>query len=886
MKYRYYSRSRGPQKKQSRSSFVVVCLLLVTLVGGLVLWNLSSAPTLRPYPVEAAYLPEPTYAPARYEINPVTPQAQRTRTVQPAPNNNNSIIIPPTQQVQQPPVGTVAQLPNYGVPPTVAPNIPINPIPTIPGSTGSQPAQDNTQVYPVVLEKPAFNKPVGPISVKNGQLVDGIGARFFLAGINYEGHTDRAWVMWNNDRFDLALIQKDFAAAVQGGYNTVRMFVQTQLREDILKGDFNKLDKVLELARNNNLFILLTFADYDELDLRKLARVNGPVAERYVNQPYMLGYDLKNEPNFVHIAGAIYPDSVVPALQTDILVKTYGERMSQSAADTYRRTDAGWHSVGGALDPQKAYYVANAYVLYQEYLGDASNWAVKNGKTSLDYMDTQEARSKWGVFLDATNATMQAWFDVLQGPIRQFDKNKPVTTGFNSTFWSRLPANSSMSFVSIHRYAPSGTDGLRTTFAVMDSLKRAHPGKPICLEEFGYSNQDFSGRVTPYQTSAAHEMALWLYLYGRGYAGGYKWMLRNFSIGANLYENNFGLFDDNNQPKPSYYAARALLRMADVNRAPSGDFTTLEDGDGNINYFWTSGNSFFGNSNSFKNSRVQIEQKDRAPWAVWWPSNGLAQVNVTAGSTARITLDLKAMFPGWNLKQAPVLQVEDGQVPPFDKTANGQLSFTASPGTVYTINLAAPPGTFAKAEPLGGPNNLYFKETGHNLSNSFKRFWEQRNGAQLLGLPISEEFQEGGLTVQYFERARLEYHPEYAGTSAEVQLGLLGRLVTTGRKDSEAVFKSVPAFATTTDRIYFKETGHSLSTGFKVFWEKYGGVSQFGYPISEEFQEVNQLDGKTYTVQYFERGRLEYHPEAKGTPYEVQVGLLGLQVLKARGWLQ
>jgi hypothetical protein len=33
--------------------------------------------------------------------------------------------------------------------------------------------------------------------------------------------------------------------------------------------------------------------------------------------------------------------------------------------------------------------------------------------------------------------------------------------------------------------------------------------------------------------------------------------------------------------------------------------------------------------------------------------------------------------------------------------------------------------------------------------------------------------------VQYFEHARLEYFPEYAGTPFEVQFGLLGREVFT-----------------------------------------------------------------------------------------------------------
>ena len=41
-------------------------------------------------------------------------------------------------------------------------------------------------------------------------------------------------------------------------------------------------------------------------------------------------------------------------------------------------------------------------------------------------------------------------------------------------------------------------------------------------------------------------------------------------------------------------------------------------------------------------------------------------------------------------------------------------------------------------------------------------------------------------------------------------------------------------------------------------------------------------DGKTYLVQYFERNRLEYHPENKGTPYEVLLGLLGVQTYQAR----
>ena len=888
MKSSYYSQHRGqgyykkPPKKGSAKKPLLTGLVLGVLVGSLVLWNLSSAPVLRPYSVESAFLADtPAGSQGRYDLAPNTPQP--AKSVRPPANPSAIPIERPTTTVAS---QTLPPVPTYAAaPPNLLPGVPIDPIATV--GAGSQ-AADDTKEYPILFEKPAYNQPVGPVTVKNGQLVDGIGARFFLAGVNYEGHTDRAWVMWNNDRFDPALIQQNFASASAGGYNTVRVFVQTQLRDDILAGDFFKLDKLVDIGRSNNVFILLTMADYDEQDLRKLAKVNALVGEHYVNNPYMLGYDLKNEPGFFHIAGATYPDSVIPPFQTDTLIKAYGERINQNAADAFRRTSEGSRVIGGNLDSRTAYYLANSYYLYEDYLNDATTWAVKNGATSLDYMGTPEAQGKWKVFLDAASGTLQSWYDVLQGPIRQFDKVKPITTGFNNGFFARLPANNNMSFISFHRYTPVGADGLKATFSILESLKKALPGRPVCLEEFGYSNADATGRTITPSTVASHEAAIWLYLYGKGYAGGYKWMLKNFSIGANIYENNFGLFDDSNQPKASFYGSRAVLRMANANRAASGDFSALENTgkDGNVNYFWTSGNGFFGNSANFSNSRVKIEQKDSLPWAVWWPSNGLGQVQVAAGSAARITIDLRSVFPNWNAKQAPVIQVEDGQTPAVDRLQTGQISFNASPGTVYTINLPVPPVTFAKAQPLGGPNTIYFKETGHNLSNAFRNFWQQRNGQLLLGLPISEEFQEGGLSVQYFERARLEFHPEYSGTSAEVQLGLLGRLVTAGRSATEAPFRPTPAFQTTTDRIFFKETGHSLSTGFKAYWEKYGGLAQFGFPISEEFQELNPIDGKTYTMQYFERGRLEYHAEAKGTPFEIQAGLLGLQVLKARGWIQ
>jgi hypothetical protein len=177
------------------------------------------------------------------------------------------------------------------------------------------------------------------------------------------------------------------------------------------------------------------------------------------------------------------------------------------------------------------------------------------------------------------------------------------------------------------------------------------------------------------------------------------------------------------------------------------------------------------------------------------------------------------------------------------------------------------------------PTRVYFEATGHTLKGAFYNYWKSHGGLWLFGYPLSEEYQEISATdgkpytVQYFERQRFEYHPEFAGTPNEVLLGLLGTYMVQGR--TENAFGRFAAFQSNSSRLYFEPTGHSLGGSFLTYWNQYGGLPIFGYPLSEEFQEVSSTDGKTYTVQYFERARFEYHPEYAGTPNEVLLGLLG-----------
>lgn len=80
----------------------------------------------------------------------------------------------------------------------------------------------------------------------------------------------------------------------------------------------------------------------------------------------------------------------------------------------------------------------------------------------------------------------------------------------------------------------------------------------------------------------------------------------------------------------------------------------------------------------------------------------------------------------------------------------------------------------AKTPAVNTPDRTFFPQTGHYLAYGFKQYWEQHGGLAVFGYPLSEEMSENGLTVQYFQRARFEWHPEFRGTPYEVELGRLG----------------------------------------------------------------------------------------------------------------
>ncbi len=183
------------------------------------------------------------------------------------------------------------------------------------------------------------------------------------------------------------------------------------------------------------------------------------------------------------------------------------------------------------------------------------------------------------------------------------------------------------------------------------------------------------------------------------------------------------------------------------------------------------------------------------------------------------------------------------------------------------------PSHLTGAETVAG-KPILFDETGHTLAYNFRLFWSRHGALPIFGYPLTEVFIEQGQPVQYLERARLEWHADMGMVLA----GHLGRWAAE-RSAGHPAFAAVTA-ANEEGLDYVVETRHTLGGIFKQFWHANGGLPAFGFPLSEEFQEVNREDGQTYIVQYFERARFEWHPSLL-PEHQVQLGHLGRQYLQS-----
>jgi hypothetical protein len=162
------------------------------------------------------------------------------------------------------------------------------------------------------------------------------------------------------------------------------------------------------------------------------------------------------------------------------------------------------------------------------------------------------------------------------------------------------------------------------------------------------------------------------------------------------------------------------------------------------------------------------------------------------------------------------------------------------------------------------PTNRYFPETGHSVRGEFFEFFEAHGGLAVFGYPLTDEFTQGDRRIQYFQKVRMEWHPELP-EPYNVQLGLLGDEL--GYRRPPISSAAIPP-ADHPQRRYYPDTGHTVSFAFLSYFDEHGGLDVFGYPITEFLIERGRI------VQYFQRACLEWHPE-NPHPHKVQLGLLG-----------
>ncbi len=151
----------------------------------------------------------------------------------------------------------------------------------------------------------------------------------------------------------------------------------------------------------------------------------------------------------------------------------------------------------------------------------------------------------------------------------------------------------------------------------------------------------------------------------------------------------------------------------------------------------------------------------------------------------------------------------------------------------------------------------YFDATGQWVSGDFLDFYEQAPEPDMMfGDPITPAFDStlskdpSGTLIQYFEKARFEFHPENP-PEMRVTLTPLGRyfyhqdviVPSSWQQNSPYACKS---FSVDTPPVCYD---------FLQFFNLNGGVAKFGYPISE------LVTNKNRPVQYFDWAVLEWHPE-------------------------
>ncbi len=169
------------------------------------------------------------------------------------------------------------------------------------------------------------------------------------------------------------------------------------------------------------------------------------------------------------------------------------------------------------------------------------------------------------------------------------------------------------------------------------------------------------------------------------------------------------------------------------------------------------------------------------------------------------------------------------------------------------------------AEGTAASPSLYVPATGHRVRAGFFTYFERHGGAAALGYPRTDEFVEGGVTVQYFDRARL-WWDDAAQAAVATPLGQAAA-------PDPALLRPAPALPTSAGSLYVAATGHNIRGGFLTLYQQLG-VGMLGLPLTEALRSGNGV------VQYFSNAVMQWSP---GRP--VTLAPLGDLMLHRQGYL-
>ena len=296
------------------------------------------------------------------------------------------------------------------------------------------------------------------------------------------------------------------------------------------------------------------------------------------------------------------------------------------------------------------------------------------------------------------------------------------------------------------------------------------------------------------------------------------------------------------------------------------------------------------------------KQDSRVPDVIVLPTPGVIYTNSTAkiaehGGFSADDTNVALLISNPGLKAQTLQdQVQTTQVAPTILSLLGlnpaalqavQLEkTTVLPGLSFQTSSPTPTVPLPNTGPDSAPT-LTFPATGFSLSGTLLSFWKLNGGLPIFGYPIDSERESNGQLFQWFERNRLEVHPE----NASPYNVLLGRLGVQALAQQGIDWQTLPKVnSAPADCKYFAVTGHALCGDFLGYWQSNGlsfdggttktyaeSLALFGYPISEPQMETNSSGDRVLT-QWFERARMEIHPE-NTTAYRVLLGRLGSELL-------